>query len=155
MSRSKKSSDVLGRFRAYLAAHGLRLTAQRRVVLGEVLKRSDHFDADELHEALRASGEGVSLATVYRALGLLTDCGLLRQAPRWRSRERYEAVREQEQHGHMVCLACGKVIEFCDKDLEAMQRRICRRHGFKALEYRMGIRGICKGCRARQPQKGK
>jgi len=148
------AEDPVEAFRAYLARRGLRFTSQRRDVLAEALACSGHFDAEELHEALRASGRTVSMATVYRTLGLLCDCGLTRQVPRWEDRERYEAVDGRRHHDHMLCVECGRVIEFCDDELEALQKRICRRHGFAPLEHRMGIRGLCRTCRARARSEG-
>jgi Fur family ferric uptake transcriptional regulator len=148
--RSRRVADEPeGVFRACLAQNGLRLTVQRRDVLTAVLASQGHFAAEELHAALRASGKSVSLATVYRTLGLLCDCGLLRRAPRWEDRQRYESVYGQQHHDHMLCVECGRVIEFCDDELEDLQRRICRRHGFAPMERRMGIRGLCRTCRAR------
>lgn len=141
-------------FRAYLAQRGLRFTAQRRDVLAEVLAGGGHFGAEELYASLRVTGRSVSLATVYRTLGLLCECGLVRQAPRWEDRERYESVHGQQHHDHMLCVECGRVIEFCDDELEALQSRICRRHGFVPIEHRMGIRGLCGPCRARARTKG-
>ena len=160
MSVSKKRSglgaarDAVEVFRARLAERGLRSTTQRRDVLAEALATSGHFDAEDLHEALRAAGKDVSLATVYRTLGLLRECGLIRQAPRWEDRERYEAVRGRQHHDHMLCVECGRVIEFRDDALEELQDLICRRHGFTPIDHRMGIRGLCRSCRARAKVKG-
>ena len=141
-------------FRACLAQRALRFTAQRRDVLAEVLASAGHFGAEELHAALRASGRSVSLATVYRTLGLLCECGLVRRTPRWEDRERYESVYGQQLHDHMLCVECGRVIEFCDAELEALKDRICRRHGFAPVDHRIGIRGLCRTCRARARDKG-
>jgi Fur family ferric uptake transcriptional regulator len=143
------AQDPAGVFRACLAEKQLRFTAQRRDVFAEALNRGGHFDADDLYAALRAAGRYVSLATVYRTLGLLRECGLIRQAPRWEDRERYESVYGQQHHDHMLCVECGRVIEFCDDELEALQNRVCRRHGFAPIDHRMGIRGICRSCHAR------
>ena len=141
-------------FRACLAQRALRFTAQRRDVLAEVLASRGHFGAEDLYASLRASGRSVSLATVYRTLGLLCECGLIRQAPRWEDRERYESVYGQQHHDHMLCVECGRVIEFCDDELEALKSRICRRHGFAPIDHRIGIRGLCRTCRARARTKG-
>ncbi|MCK4284157.1 MAG: transcriptional repressor [Candidatus Brocadiae bacterium] len=138
------------RLRAYLARYGLRWTSQRQHVLEGVLRRSRHFDAEELYESLRAAGKGISRATVYRALGHLRDAGLVREVLQCRGRASYEAVYGQEHHDHMLCTECGKVIEFRDERIEELQRRICRRYGFDAQEHRLGIRGVCRECRARR-----
>lgn len=134
--------------RAYLARRGLRYTAQRRLVLEEALRRPGHFDAEQLYESLRAAGKNISRATVYRALGHLKDCGLIREVLRCRGRASYEVVYGHEHHDHMLCVECGRVIEFRDDRIEELQRRICRKHGFRAAEHRLGIRGICRECRA-------
>jgi len=135
-------------FRAYLAARGLRLTAQRRLVLQGAFQRSRHFTAEELHEEFHDAGASVSLSTVYRTLGLLSQAGLIKEVLQCRGMASYEAVFGQAHHDHMLCVRCGKVIEFRDNGIEELQRRICREHGFTATEHRLGIRGICRECRA-------
>lgn len=148
--RSERMAGADARFRAYLAERGLRLTAQRQLVLAEALRRAGHFDAEELYEAFRAGRKGVSRATVYRTLARLNECGLIKEALRLGGRARYEAVYGINHHDHMVCAECGRVIEFCDEAIEELQERVCRRHGFKPLEHRMGIRGVCRKCLARK-----
>jgi len=135
-------------FRAYLAARGLRLTAQRRLVLQEAFQRSGHFTAEELHEKFHNAGASVSLSTVYRTLGLLSEAGLIKEVLRCRGMASYETVFGREHHDHMLCVRCGKVIEFRDDAIEALQRKICREYGFTASEHQLGIRGTCRECRA-------
>ena len=61
---------------------------------------------------------------------------------------RYELKYGHEHHDHMVCVVCGKVIEFSDERIERLQRAICRKHRFSPIEHRLGIRGICRECSA-------
>lgn len=135
------------RFRGYLAERGLRCTAPRLHVLNVALRRAGHFEAEDLYEGLREGGRSASRATVYRTLVHLTECGLIKEALRSEGRARYEGVYGIEHHDHMVCAECGRVIEFCDEMIEELQERVCRRHGFRPLEHRMAIRGICRECR--------
>jgi len=154
MSRNSNKSGLVERdpaltsaawtFRSYLRGRGLRFTAQRRAVLEGVMAREGHFDAEQLHDAL---GQDVSLATVYRTLSLLQEAGLIREVIQEADRARYEAVYGHAHHDHMICVRCGKVIEFCDERIEDLQRSICREHSFRALDHRMGIRGVCRQCR--------
>ena len=140
--------SALWTLRGYLRRSGLRATPQRRAVLREVLRGGEHFDAEQLYDRLRERGKKVSLATVYRTLGLLTEAGLIREVLQGDGdRARYEAVYGHPHHDHMVCVECGRVIEFCDERIEQLQRLVCRRHGFRALDHRMGIRGVCRQCR--------
>jgi Fur family ferric uptake transcriptional regulator len=146
--RRVDADAAMHRFREYLAGSGLRLTGQRKLVLEAAFRTAGHFDAEELYGILRAGTGNVSLATVYRTVSHLQKCGLVREVMRNRGRAYYETAYGQAHHDHMVCLSCGKVIEFCDQRIEDLQERICRRHGFRALEHRMGIRGLCRECRS-------
>lgn len=138
------------RFKNYLAARGLRFTRQRRAVLDQVFSIHGHFDAEDLYARLRHNGGSVSRATVYRTLKHLEECKLVREVLRCRGRAHYEHILGHPHHDHMVCVECGKVIEFIEPAIEAQQRKICKRHGFKPLEHRLGIRGICEECRKKE-----
>ena len=131
----------------YLRQKNLQWTSQRELLLQEVLRTSAHFDADQLVEGLRESGHAVSRATVYRTLPHLQECGLIREVFRCQGRAQYE--RTATHHDHMLCVRCGKIIEFKDDRIERLQEVLCRKHGFKPLEHRLGIRGICNECRQR------
>jgi Fur family ferric uptake transcriptional regulator len=133
-------------FRDHLRERGLRFTAQREAVLRAALTSADHFTADRLYESFRGLDSNVSLATVYRTLAHLRDCGLVREAFHAEGGSAYEAVHGH--HDHMLCVRCGRVIEFCDEQIEELQERICRKHDFEAMDHRMGIRGLCSQCRA-------
>jgi len=133
-------------FRTFLKENGLTLTSARRAILAGIVASRGHFDADELHDALKRRGEVLSSATIYRALPLFVRSGIIRETLRARGRSRYEHAWGREHHDHLECLSCGTVIEFRDDALEALQERVCRRHGFHAVEHRLGIRGYCAAC---------
>jgi len=147
-SRGRVLDTALRRFRAYLSSGGLRLTGQRRRVLEAVLRQTEHFDADYLYEVLREEGQRASRSTVYRTLHHLRECGLVREMAHPRGRATYEPVLGREHHDHMLCVRCGAVLEFVDERIEALQKSVCRRYGFRALDHRMSIRGLCKKCLA-------
>jgi Fur family ferric uptake transcriptional regulator len=126
-------------FRSYLRENGLSLTSARRAILEGISASRGHFDADELHDALKKRGESLSAATIYR---------IIRETLRARGRSRYEHAWGQGHHDHLECVSCGAVIEFKDDALERLQDRVCRRHGFRPVEHRLGIRGYCASCDA-------
>jgi len=140
------------KFRGYLAARALRCTSQRRAVLREVFARHGHFDADDLLNALRGNGRRVSRATVYRTLGHLVECGLIKEVLRCQGKAHYEHTFGHRHHDHMVCVECGRVIEFTSPSIEEAQRRACEQYGFQPIEHRLGIKGICNSCRQRRRQ---
>lgn len=123
---------------------GLRLTRGRREVFGAIVGLGSHFDAED---AMRALAGRASKATVYRCLGLLVDCGLIRRVRlgdegSWK----YERLAAGDHHDHIVCLKCGKVIEFRNDEIERLQEEVCRRHGFRLVGHRMRIAGYCREC---------
>jgi len=131
----------------YMRQKNLQWTSQRELVLQEILETPAHFDADALLARLRERGHAVSRATVYRTLPHLQACGLIREVLRCQGRAQYE--RTATHHDHMVCVRCGKIIEFRDDRIEKLQENLCRKHGFKPLDHRLGIRGICNECQQR------
>jgi Fur family ferric uptake transcriptional regulator len=139
-------------FAAYLRSQGLRLTRQRRDVLEETSRRADHFSAEELYASLRQADADVSLPTIYRTLAHLDEAGLVRQVLRQHGSAHYESNLEQQHHDHMICVECGRIIEFLEPGIERLQQKVCRRHDFQPLYHRMGIRGICASCQERTPE---
>ncbi len=96
---------------------------------------------------MRVLAGRASKATVYRCLGLLVGKGIVRRV---RLAEeggwKYERVAAGDHHDHIVCLGCGKVIEFRNDEIERLQEEVCRRYGFKAAGHRMRIAGYCREC---------
>lgn len=118
-----------------------------------------HVSAEELYEMLRRSETGrrlkISRATVYRTLALLTEGGFIEALDIGReSGTLYEHVLGHEHHDHMICLSCGKLIEFHDDELERVQERAVSRHGFAARWHRLNIYGDCAVCAAKGGEAG-
>ena len=109
-----------------------------------IFSQHNHFDADQLIDAMKQAGFQVSRATVYRTLTKLVDAGLLRRleiGPRMF----YEHDYGYPQHEHMHCEQCGKMIEFQSPAIEAAMREVCRQHQFHASGHTFVIRGTCAG----------
>jgi Fur family ferric uptake transcriptional regulator len=133
-------------FKKYLIAKGLKLTPERELILKEVFSRHDHFDAEDLFQAFLDRGEDVSRATIYRALPLLVESGLVQEAMRCGERVCYEHIYGHRAHGHIICIECGKIIEFENKNLEKIRDTACEKYDFMPTEFRFGIKGYCKNC---------
>jgi Fur family transcriptional regulator, ferric uptake regulator len=137
-------------FRSFLKEHGLTFTSARKAILRGIAASEGHFDAAELHDALKRGGERLSAATIYRTLPLFVKSGIIRETLRAEGRSRYEHAWGHDHHDHLECLGCGKIVEFKDDALESLQVKVCRKHGFAPVEHRLGIRGYCAECRKRQ-----
>lgn len=130
-----------------LRGSDLRATPGRIAVLREARADPGHFDADELFIRLRSKGIRVSKATVYRTLSSLVDAGLLAQSTFGENHAHYESTLDREHHDHLVCLRCGRVIEFRSDDIEALQDTLCRERGFEPHDHELRIFGHCRQCR--------
>jgi len=130
----------------YLAKKGLRLTSEREQILEEVFSRHDHFDAEDLFQAFHERGADISRATIYRTMPLLVESGLVQEAMRCGERVQYEHIYGHKSHGHLVCVKCGKIMEFESNELENIKEKVCKEYGFKPTEFRFGIKGYCRNC---------
>lgn len=124
---------------------GLRLTSQRRLVL-DVLKGCDeHLEADEIYDRAKTRAPGLSLATVYRTLGVLKELGLVEEHRLGEGHSHYEAVQEGP-HYHFTCRRCGKVIEFDTPLVAEVRREICEREDVRITQSHLYFVGYCADC---------
>jgi Fur family ferric uptake transcriptional regulator len=140
------ASEGAALFRKYLAQKNLKMTRERRQIIEEVFSSPEHFGADELHLRLMRKDVSASRATVYRTLDHLVESGLVRRLYLQKKKAFYEHVHGRKHHEHMICLSCGKVIEFSDDPLELRQDSVCRKLGFKPLRHSLRIVGLCSDC---------
>ena len=126
---------------ALCADKGLRITEQRRVIARVLSEAEDHPDVEALHERAAAIDPGISIATVYCTVRLFEDAGILDRHDFGDGRARYEAAAETH-HDHLIDVETGRVIEFVDAELEALQRRIAEKLGFRLVDHRMELYGV-------------
>ena len=133
--------------RGYFKQKSLKYTPERKTILEAVCSMDNHFEADELYLALREkSGRRISRATVYRTLPLLEESGLIRRVIFVDKHTHYEHVYDHLHHEHLICLKCGKIIEFYGQSLEDSLDDIAREHRFKAIAHKLEITGYCDNC---------
>ena len=120
--------------------HGLRMTDQRRTIAGVLDRATDHPHVEELHARAAAADPRISLATVYRTVKLFEESGILERVDFGDGRARYESA-ERDHHDHLIDMDTGKVIEFVDPEIEALQERIAARLGYRLTGHRMELYG--------------
>jgi len=145
-SLSARFAEGADLFRSYLASRNLKMTGERRRILEEVFRSPEHFGADELHLRFVSRKIPVSRATIYRTLDHLVKSGLVRRIYLDQKKAFFEHVHGRKHHEHMICLSCGKVIEFSDDPLEQRQDKVCRDLGFKPMRHALRIVGLCSDC---------
>ena len=135
--------------RAYLVKHGLKASRQRDTIADVFFTTGGHLRVDELLQQVRAIDPRISQATVYRTMKLLTDCGLAEARHFLDGQTRYERSDSAVQHhDHLIYTACGQIVEFVDKTIEALQERVARAHGFNVTHHKMELYGLCPSCQA-------
>jgi Fur family transcriptional regulator, ferric uptake regulator len=143
-------SAAIERFRAFLGERSLRFTAVREQVAAAVLRRRGHFDVDEVVAELRRGGLRASRATVYRALPLLEQAGLIAATVGRRERQRYERVLGRSHHDHLFCTRCQRLVEFEYEAFEVLQREVAEKYGFKLTGHSHQLFGLCPDCRGQR-----
>ena len=126
---------------ALCAEKGLRITEQRRVIARVIGDSDDHPDVETLHQRASAIDSGISIATVYRTVRLFEEAGILDRHDFGDGRSRYEAAPEAH-HDHLIDVESGRVIEFVDPELEALQKIIAERLGYRLVDHRMELYGV-------------
>jgi Fur family transcriptional regulator, ferric uptake regulator len=126
---------------ALCAEKGLRITEQRRVIARVLSEAEDHPDVEALHARSSAIDPGISIATVYRTVRLFEEAGILERHDFGDGRSRYEAAAEAH-HDHLINVETGEVIEFVDPELEALQKVIAEKLGYRLVDHRMELYGV-------------
>ena len=123
------------------ADKGLRITEQRRVIARVLSDSEDHPDVELLHQRASSIDPKISIATVYRTVRLFEEAGILDRHDFGAGRARYEAAPEAH-HDHLIDVETGKVVEFVDPELEALQKVIAEKLGYRLVDHRMELYGV-------------
>jgi Fur family transcriptional regulator, peroxide stress response regulator len=138
------AAERVERFSRELRSHGFRLTHQRLEVVREVASTDAHPDADSVFQLVRARVPTISLDTVYRTLGTLTDLGLIVRVSGVGGGARYDA--NEVKHHHFICTRCGMVgdVEIGESDDLNVPASVSELGEVYSIEAR--FRGVCRGC---------
>jgi len=124
---------------------GQRTTTQRALLLELIRASEGHLDADALHRQASQRQPGLSLSTVYRSLKLFKELGLVEEYQLDHARRHYEA-KPKTGHHHLVCLSCGRIVEFQCPLTEKLKTRVGREQGFEVTKAEVRLTGYCLDC---------
>jgi Fur family transcriptional regulator, ferric uptake regulator len=133
---------------------GLKHSRQREAIAQAFFEMGGHVPVDVLVARVREADPRVSVATVYRTMKLLAECGLAVPRRFGDGQTRYEPAtrRHGGAHDHLICTACGEIVEFESERIAALQLRVARRHGFEIEHRRVELYGLCAPCRAKKEE---
>ncbi len=132
----------------YIDRNGLKHSRQRERIAETFLAMGGHVSVDELVARVRRVDPRISVATVYRTMKLLADCGVAVQRQfGGDGQTRYEAATGRPHHDHLICTTCGEIVEFANERIESLQEIVAKRHGFEVESHRLELYGRCARCR--------
>jgi len=133
---------------AYIEERGLKHSRQRERIARAFLGMGGHVTVEQVVLRVRRDDPRVSVATVYRTMKLLAECGLAVPRQFADGQTRYEAAAGRAHHDHLICTSCGEIIEFANERIESLQELVARKHGFEVESHRLELYGRCARCRA-------
>lgn len=144
-------SVLIEKFKSIIKENGLKYTKQRELILKFLYENDGHFTPEELNAQLKKiySQENIGIATIYRTLTLLEESGIVTSISFGTQGKKYE-FGLKKHHDHLVCVQCGKIVEFYDETIEKKQLEIAKNFEFEMTDHIMKIIGICKSCQKKQ-----
>lgn len=141
--------------RQVLGGTSRRVTAQRTLLL-ELLRQSpEHVGAEELYRKAQEQNAKMSLSTVYRNLQLFKELGLVQEHHFIGEHHHYE-VKSEAEHQHLLCVGCGKVVEFVCPVSRKLKEETAKEYGFDVFDVEVRMMGLCPDCkRKREGKNGK
>jgi len=140
---TRKEFQILDEF---VKAKALRHTPQREKILDVFLSTERHVSCEELYKLVRRKYHGIGYTTVYRAMKLFSESGLCGEMDFGDGVLRFEHKFGHGHHDHLICVKCGKFVEVMKPEIEKLQDRLARKHGFTPTKHKLEIFGICHKC---------
>jgi Fur family ferric uptake transcriptional regulator len=132
----------------YLQANGLKRTPHRELIFETFLGNEGHRSVEDIYHSVKELDPRIGYTTVYRTMKLLAQCGLAREIELADGMTRYEHLFNHEHHDHMICMECGKSIEFFIPEIETLQDAASESLGFQVSDHKLQIYGVCRDCSA-------
>jgi Fur family transcriptional regulator, ferric uptake regulator len=132
-----------------LVARGVRITSQRRLLIGIIQDSPRHLDAAKLLEIAKKQDPTIDRATVYRTIALLKHRGLIDELDLMHieGEKHYYEAKTNRDHCHLACFRCGAITEYASSSFEKLKAEMAKESGFQIRVVRLEAGGLCKRCR--------
>ena len=133
-----------GSLRSTLHERGMRMTPQRQLVL-DAVRELGHATPEAICKKVQGTAPTVNITTVYRALDLLEQLGLVRHTHLGHGAPTYSA--EEHEHVHLACHRCGRIDEVAIELLDELGKLLLAERGFELDPTHLALSGTCRNCR--------
>jgi Fur family transcriptional regulator, ferric uptake regulator len=133
-----------------LKEKNLKCTPERKAIFREVEQLDTHFDADELFLRLYKKHSKVSRGSVYRTLRIFEEVGIIRAVVFTERHSHYERIIGKTHHSHLICIGCGKIIEFLNTKIATGLKEAYKKHCFKEFDHKIESTGLCRKCQKKK-----
>jgi Fur family transcriptional regulator, ferric uptake regulator len=132
-----------------LLQRGIRMTTQRRLLVGIIQESPKHLDAAMLLKIAKQKDPEIDRATVYRTIALLKNLRLIDELDlmHLEGEKHYYEAKTNQDHCHMACFQCGAIMEYASSSFERLKQDIAKRSGFEIKVVRLEVGGLCERCR--------
>ncbi|MBT4922580.1 MAG: transcriptional repressor [Rickettsiales bacterium] len=130
-------SGIIDEFIEFCRENAIKVTEQRKVIVRVVDESKDHPDVDQVYARARVIDNKVSIATVYRTVKLLEEAKIVEKHDFGDGRARYEI--EGDHHDHIINLETGEIIEFCNEEVERLQKKIVDILGYELVHHKLEL----------------
>lgn len=142
-----QNNEALEDLKSVLKSKGMKYTEQRAIILQILTSLDEHLTAEEVHDIVKQKypEQNIGIATVYRTLNFLEEVNLISSISFGTDGKKYEGNANQH-HDHIICVSCGKIVEFYDEEIEKRQEYIASKNGFTITDHTMQLYGTCNEC---------
>ncbi|NQW29994.1 MAG: transcriptional repressor [Ignavibacteria bacterium] len=143
MANNADVEQLAHQFAEFLKKKKYRNTQERNKVIERIAELDEHFNADELYLYMNAKGDKVSRATIYSTLDLLTQCHILMKHRFQGESAHFELASRMPNHDHLICVECGRIVEFREKSIDAISVSVSKEFGFKRIRHSLQVFAVC------------
>ncbi|MGB5919705.1 Fur family transcriptional regulator [Arcobacter sp.] len=147
MNNNEEFEDIKDELKKIVKQKGLKYTEQREIVLEVLLNAKGHLTAEEIYNEVKNANpdSNIGIATVYRSLSFLEEVHLITSITFGTDGKKYES-NTKNHHDHLICVSCGKIVEFMDEEIEKRQSKVAKENGFVITNHVMQLLGKCSDC---------
>lgn len=120
----------------------IKLTQNRKIIAKIISDSKDHPDTEEIYNRVVKINPNIGIATIYRALKMFTEIGVITKHDFGTGKTHYEKLEDDHHHDHLIDISTSKVIEFFDQELEAFKTKIAKKLGYKLVDHKLELYGI-------------